>query len=257
MPPRRSESTRLRTRTTSPPCTFPGPRNGRATSCFRRQPTGSCAYRMRTRRTRTRPRCTSAIWEVASRRRAGCRAAAEWARGPQPIWRRSACGRTRYALGGKEKKKKHRRSVPFILTSTKAFLSDGRVPHFWQLDLKNDLDIRAPSLHTGARTWVTDYLVGCHASEESGLSVLVGSNEHVLFSVVSIFFPRSSCFRPKGRRRAAQERGLSRSRIAVVFRAVVDGPSQGRRASGSPRRTSKPYLPLFIRFEYVRTLVIV
>jgi len=70
--------------------------------------------------------------------------------------------------------------------------------------------------------------------------------------------PRSSCFQPKGRRRAAQERGLSRSRIAVVFRAVVDGPSQGRRASGSPRRTSKPYLlPLFIRFEYVRTLVIV
>ena len=48
-----------------------------------------------------------------------------------------------------------------------------------QLDLKNGLDIRAPSLHTGARTWVTDYLVGCHASEESGLSVLVGSNEHV------------------------------------------------------------------------------
>jgi len=46
-----------------------------------------------------------------------------------------------------------------------------------ELDLKNDLDIRAPSLHTGARTWVTDYLVGCHASEESGLSVLVGSNE--------------------------------------------------------------------------------
>jgi len=46
-----------------------------------------------------------------------------------------------------------------------------------ELDLKNDLDIRAPSLHTGVRTWVTDYLVGCHASEESGLDVLVGSNE--------------------------------------------------------------------------------
>ncbi|KAI0002930.1 WD40 repeat-like protein [Russula compacta] len=46
-----------------------------------------------------------------------------------------------------------------------------------ELDLKNDLDICAPSAHTQARTWVTDYLVGCHASEESGLSVLVGSNE--------------------------------------------------------------------------------
>ena len=48
-----------------------------------------------------------------------------------------------------------------------------------QLDLNNDLDIREPSVHTQARTWVTDYLVGCHASDESGLSVIVGSNEHV------------------------------------------------------------------------------
>jgi len=45
---------------------------------------------------------------------------------------------------------------------------------------------------------VTDYLVGCHASEESGLSVLVGSNEHVLFSVVSIFFPVPHAFNPRG-----------------------------------------------------------
>lgn len=64
-----------------------------------------------------------------------------------------------------------------------------------QLDLKNDLDIRVPSLHTGARTWVTDYLVGCHASEESGLSVLVGSNEHVSRRSVTLlpfswFYPR-------------------------------------------------------------------
>ena len=69
-----------------------------------------------------------------------------------------------------------------------AFLLTSFPPH--QLDLKNDLDIRDPSLHTGARTWVTDYLVGCHASEESGLSVLVGSNEHVSphvnFSVLTL-----------------------------------------------------------------------
>ena len=54
--------------------------------------------------------------------------------------------------------------------------------HFPQLDLNNDLEIREPSVHTQARTWVTDYLVGCHASEESGLSVFVGSNECVSLS---------------------------------------------------------------------------
>ncbi|KAI0269312.1 WD40 repeat-like protein [Gloeopeniophorella convolvens] len=46
-----------------------------------------------------------------------------------------------------------------------------------ELDPHSDLDIRAPSVHTQARTWVTDYLIGCHASDASGLSVFVGSNE--------------------------------------------------------------------------------
>jgi len=47
-----------------------------------------------------------------------------------------------------------------------------------ELDLHNsNLDIREPSVHTQARTWVTDYFVGCHASEETDLSVIVGSNE--------------------------------------------------------------------------------
>ncbi|KAH9062019.1 WD40 repeat-like protein [Lactarius vividus] len=46
-----------------------------------------------------------------------------------------------------------------------------------QLDLNNDFDIRGPSVHTQTRTWVTDYLIGCHTSDDSGLSVLVGSNE--------------------------------------------------------------------------------
>jgi hypothetical protein len=112
----------------------------------------------------------SAIWEAALRRRAGCRAAPRRhgrAFGPQPIWRRSACGRTRHAGNAPPSHPRWKQ-----LSSLTGFL-----PH--QLDLKNDLDIRAPSLHTGARTWVTDYVVGCHASEESGLSVLVGSNEHV------------------------------------------------------------------------------
>ncbi|KAI0069102.1 WD40 repeat-like protein [Artomyces pyxidatus] len=46
-----------------------------------------------------------------------------------------------------------------------------------ELDLANDLDIRTPSVHTQGRTWVTDYLIGSHASSESGLSLFVGSNE--------------------------------------------------------------------------------
>jgi hypothetical protein len=63
----------------------------------------------------------------------------------------------------------------------KANFSDVTGFSFPQLDLhNNNLDIREPSVHTQARTWVTDYFVGCHASEEgSGLSVIVGSNEHV------------------------------------------------------------------------------
>jgi hypothetical protein len=110
-------------------------------------------------------------------------------------------------------------------------------PH--QLDLhNNNLDIREPSVHTQARTWVTDYFVGCHASEEgSGLSVIVGSNEHVFFYSLS-FTPYHSCtsLSPlKGRRRAAQERGLPRSRIELVFRAVMDRSSQRRRAISTSR----------------------
>jgi WD repeat-containing protein 89 len=77
-------------------------------------------------------------------------------------------------------------AVSSSLKKTRLFLT-GFLPH--QLDLKNDLDIRSPSLHTGVRTWVTDYLVGCHASEESGLNVLVGSNEYVsLYSVTPLWF---------------------------------------------------------------------
>ena len=133
-----------------------------------------------------------------------------------------------------------------------SFISDG-FPLLLQLDLKNDLDIRTPSIHTIERTWVTDYLVGCHASEESGLSVLVGSNEHVSLQFCrSLFCSHAS---PKGRRRSTQECGLSRSRVALVFGAVVDRPSQGRRASGSPGRTSKPH-PTLVHSRYMRTPVV-
>ena len=61
-----------------------------------------------------------------------------------------------------------------------------------QLDLNNDLDIRDPSVHTQARTWVTDYLIGCHMSDNSGLSVLVGSNECVFFASLAGFYSHSS-----------------------------------------------------------------
>ena len=194
---------------------------------------------MRRSRTRTRPWCTLAIWEVAFRRRAGCPAAAghggRRACGPRPIWRRSACGRTRYA------RQKQHRFLKLLLLENKHSFSDGFLFLFFpQLDLhNNDLDIREPSIHTQARTWVTDYFVGCHASEEegSGLSVIVGSNEHV-FSLSLSFIPLRSYMSPsplKGRHRAAQERGLPRSRIELVFRAVMDRSSQRRRAISAPR----------------------
>ncbi|KAI0047278.1 WD40 repeat-like protein [Auriscalpium vulgare] len=46
-----------------------------------------------------------------------------------------------------------------------------------ELDLLSDLDIRSPSVHNQNRTWVTDYLIDCHAACQSGLSVFTGSNE--------------------------------------------------------------------------------
>jgi hypothetical protein len=49
------------------------------------------------------------------------------------------------------------------------------------LGLLRTLDIRDPSIHTESRTWVTDYLIGCHSSTSlsngSNLGVFVGSNE--------------------------------------------------------------------------------
>ncbi|KZV71383.1 WD40 repeat-like protein [Peniophora sp. CONT] len=46
-----------------------------------------------------------------------------------------------------------------------------------ELDSRANVDIRAPSLHTAEVAWVTDYLIGSHASERGGFSVFVGSNE--------------------------------------------------------------------------------
>jgi hypothetical protein len=88
--------------------------------------------------------------------------------GPRPIWRHLACGRTRHAA----------RCILSFCESPRRH-SDGH-PFPPQLDLNNDLDIRGPSVHTQARTWVTDYFIGCNVSDHSGLSVLVGSNEYVV-----------------------------------------------------------------------------
>jgi WD40 repeat protein len=49
-----------------------------------------------------------------------------------------------------------------------------------ELDMLQTQDIRQPSLRNPDRTWVTDYLIGCHNSTQpgsSGLGVFVGSNE--------------------------------------------------------------------------------
>ncbi|TFY80413.1 hypothetical protein EWM64_g3602 [Hericium alpestre] len=66
----------------------------------------------------------------------------------------------------------------------------GGLPHVWassdmetfstwseELDPFHNLDIRTPSVHTQQNTWVTNYLIGCHMSDKSGLAVFVGSNE--------------------------------------------------------------------------------
>lgn len=147
------------------------------------------------------------------------------------------CGRTRYA-----KKATNNRLLTPNSLCRKASLTC--LLSFSQLDLHNSLDIRDPSVHTQARTWVTDYFVGCHASEEgegegSGLSVIVGSNEHVFFFFFSLFTHIHSSIvislRSKGRYRAALECEPARSRITLVFRAVMDRSSQRHRAISAPR----------------------
>ncbi|KAH8829788.1 WD40 repeat-like protein [Flagelloscypha sp. PMI_526] len=46
-----------------------------------------------------------------------------------------------------------------------------------ELDHHRTVDIRLPSVHSQAHTWVTDYLIGCHSSPNVPLGVFVGSNE--------------------------------------------------------------------------------
>lgn len=52
-----------------------------------------------------------------------------------------------------------------------------------ELDLVQDADVRQPSVHTGERTWVTDYFIGAHnnssipAGADNDLSLFLGSNE--------------------------------------------------------------------------------
>ncbi|KAI0723001.1 WD40-repeat-containing domain protein [Earliella scabrosa] len=52
-----------------------------------------------------------------------------------------------------------------------------------ELDRIQDVDIRQPSVHRQDRTWVTDYLIGCHTGSypiggsDNDLCVFVGSNE--------------------------------------------------------------------------------
>ena len=54
-----------------------------------------------------------------------------------------------------------------------------------QLDRLQDVDIRQPSVHRQDLTWVTDYLIGCHAAAnplgevDNDLCVFTGSNECV------------------------------------------------------------------------------
>ncbi|KAK1235680.1 hypothetical protein PQX77_001051 [Marasmius sp. AFHP31] len=46
-----------------------------------------------------------------------------------------------------------------------------------ELDPLQSLDLRAPSVHTQSRTWVTDYMITCYGGKEGGLTMFMGSNE--------------------------------------------------------------------------------
>ncbi|KAJ3748832.1 WD40-repeat-containing domain protein [Lentinula detonsa] len=66
-----------------------------------------------------------------------------------------------------------------------------------ELDLIQSHDIRAPCLHSGARTWVTDYLITASPSSSSitgDLDIFVGSNEGdvALLSNSSLMFSQTS-----------------------------------------------------------------
>ncbi|KAJ4495767.1 WD40-repeat-containing domain protein [Lentinula edodes] len=66
-----------------------------------------------------------------------------------------------------------------------------------ELDLLQSHDIRGPCLHSGPRTWVTDYLITASPSSPSGdsnLDVFVGSNEGdiALLSNSDLLTPQSS-----------------------------------------------------------------
>ncbi|KAK7060125.1 hypothetical protein VNI00_000889 [Paramarasmius palmivorus] len=58
--------------------------------------------------------------------------------------------------------------------------SDMETFSLWNAELDPNpslnMDVRAPSVHTGGKEWVTDYLIGC-STGSGGLKMFVGSNE--------------------------------------------------------------------------------
>ena len=155
---------RRRTLTTSPPCIFCARRCAllrpiTESSCLALQMAWS-APPMRTKMMRTRLLCMSATGDVVFLKLVGSRRIAyPPVFGRVVTWRLSAHGRMRFVAANVH---------PDFDRSDMISL---------QLQIAHDLDIRAPSVHSQRQTWVTDYLIGCHMSSESGLGVFVGSNE--------------------------------------------------------------------------------
>ncbi|KAJ8094499.1 hypothetical protein AAF712_013834 [Marasmius tenuissimus] len=67
-----------------------------------------------------------------------------------------------------------------------------------ELDPLQSLDIRAPSVHTRSRTWVTDYLITCYDGKEGGLTMFMGSNEGDIAQVTNDYLgvPDSEALKP-------------------------------------------------------------
>ena len=180
---------------------------------------------MRRSRTRTRRWCTSAMSEAAFRRRAGCPAAPRGrgrAYGPRPTWRHSACGRTRHA----------RRPLFKNAFFLRVFISPLARPE-QRFGYPRALCSHADA-HLGHGLFRRMSRVRRERAER--YRRLKRACVFSFAPTIRLPFSRAPL---KGRHRAAQERGLPRPRLALVFRAVVDGPSQGRRAISAPGRTGK------------------
>ena len=146
------------------------------TRCCRCPRTGSCVQATRMRRMKTKRVSMLPTGVAVSRKRAGCTTVQGGrAYGRPATWKPSACGTAR--------------SVAHVASSWSLACNPLTEAFHEQLDPVQGVDIRQPSVHRQDLTWVTDYLIGCHATAnppaeaDSDLCIFVGSNEYVTNAV--------------------------------------------------------------------------